>query len=101
VAYTPVAKRRLCKQRPLLGNTRYNRKTVFLLIRAAVVSGQQLFEDVPAATDTNATIEEQYFLCGSCREVVTRTVGAMNSVSSSRKTMKKGPERVKLKNLHC
>jgi hypothetical protein len=38
---------------------------------------------VPAATNTHARIEERCFLCGPCREVITRTVGAMNSVEFS------------------
>jgi hypothetical protein len=35
------------------------------------------------ATDMNATIEEQCFLCGPWREVITRTVGAMSSIEFS------------------
>jgi hypothetical protein len=34
------------------------------------VSGQRLGKHVPAATDTNATIEEPCFLCGPCRGVI-------------------------------
>jgi hypothetical protein len=30
--------------------------------------------------DTNTTIGERCFLCGPCREVITRKVGAMSSV---------------------
>jgi hypothetical protein len=80
VAYRPVAKHYLCKQRPLLCNTRNNRKIVFSVVRAAAFSGQQLGKHVPAATDTNSTIEERCFLCGLCRDVIARTVGAMSSV---------------------
>jgi hypothetical protein len=74
----------LYKQQPLLSNarnvnTRKNRRTAFFLVRAAAVSEQQLGKHVPAATDRNATIEERRFLCGPCREVITRTVGAMSS----------------------
>jgi hypothetical protein len=35
-----------------------------------VVSGQRLSKQVPAATDTSATIEELCFLCGPCRDVI-------------------------------
>jgi hypothetical protein len=60
-AYRPVAKQWLYKQRPLLGKARNihsgnNRRKVFSVVRAAAVSGQQLGEHIPAATDTNATI---------------------------------------------
>jgi hypothetical protein len=50
------------------------------VIGAAAVSGQHLGNYVTTATDTNATINERCFLCGSCREVVTRTVKARRSV---------------------
>jgi hypothetical protein len=75
------------------------------VISTSAVSEQQLGKHVPAATDTNATIVERYFLIGPCREVITRTVGATNSVdselSSAREAVKTEPERMKLKNLHC
>jgi hypothetical protein len=61
VAYRPIAMRWLRKQRPLLGNARNNRRTVFSVVRAAAVSGQQLGKHVPAAMDTNAAIEERCF----------------------------------------
>jgi hypothetical protein len=56
------------KQLPLLGNSRNidkrnNRKTMFSVVHAAAVSGQQLGKHVPSATSTN-TIEERCFLCG-------------------------------------
>jgi hypothetical protein len=41
---------------------------------------QQLSEHVSAATDMHATIEEQCFVYGPCREVMTRTVRAIRSV---------------------
>jgi hypothetical protein len=74
VSYRPVAKRWFCKQRPLLGNDhnmheRNNRRTVFLMVRATAVSGQLLCIHVPAATDTNATIQDRYCLYGLCRDV--------------------------------
>jgi hypothetical protein len=34
--------------------------------------------------DKNATIEEQCYICGPCREVITRTVGAMSWQSLTR-----------------
>jgi hypothetical protein len=49
-------------------------------VACTAVSGQRLGNQVPAAKDTNATIEERCFLRGSCRDVITRTVGAMSSV---------------------
>jgi hypothetical protein len=42
------------------------------------VSGQQLGKHAPAAMNTHATIEERYFLRVPCREVITRTVGAIS-----------------------
>jgi hypothetical protein len=88
VAYRPVAKQRLCKQRPLLGNARnmharYNRRTVFSVVRAAAISGQRLGKHVPAATVTNVTIKERCLLCGPCRNVITRTAGAISIDSSA------------------
>jgi hypothetical protein len=66
VAYRPVAKQRLYKQRPLLGNARNmhgrnNRRTVFSVVHAAAVSGQQLGRHVPFATDTSTMIENGVF----------------------------------------
>jgi hypothetical protein len=43
------------------------------------ISGQQLCKHTPAATDTNATLEEWCFLCGWCQEVKTMTAGAITS----------------------
>jgi uncharacterized CHY-type Zn-finger protein len=53
------------------------------------VAGQQLGEHVPAATNTNARTEEQCFLCGLCREVITRTSGVMSQFSSEREAEKR------------
>jgi hypothetical protein len=53
---------------------------MFSLVRAVVVSGQQLGKYIPAATDMNATIEERCFLGGLYREVITRAAGAMSSI---------------------
>jgi hypothetical protein len=44
------------------------------------VSEQQLGKHAPTATDTNAAIKKRCFLRGPCREVITRTVGAMSSI---------------------
>jgi hypothetical protein len=66
------------------------------------VSGQQLGERVHAATDANATIEELCFLCGPCGGVILKITGATESVDIPvRESVKRGLERVKLKNLHC
>jgi hypothetical protein len=62
VPYRPVAKL-FYKQRTFLGNG--------------------FDKHIPAATNTHATIEllleKGCFLCGPCRDVITRTVGAMSS----------------------
>jgi hypothetical protein len=39
------------------------------------VSWQRLGKHVPAATDTNATIEQLCFLCGPCRDVISKGQG--------------------------
>jgi hypothetical protein len=39
------------------------------------VCGQRLGNHVPGATDTNATIEELCFLCGPCRDVISKGQG--------------------------
>jgi hypothetical protein len=53
----------------------------------ATVSGQRLGKHVPAATNMHALIElllkTACFLRGPCRDVITRTVGAMSSIASS------------------
>jgi hypothetical protein len=36
------------------------------------VSGQRLGKHIPAATDTNATIEELCFICGPCRDIISK-----------------------------
>jgi hypothetical protein len=104
VAYRSVAKRWLCKQRPLLGNARNSRRTAFSVVRAEAISGQRLCKHVPYATDTNATIEllleTAYFLCGPCNDVITRTVGAVSLVVSSI-SQRTTVWAQKQKNLHC
>jgi hypothetical protein len=50
------------------------------MVRAAAVSRQRLGKHVPVATDTNAEIGERVFLCGPCREVITRILEAKSSV---------------------
>jgi hypothetical protein len=77
MSYRPVGKRWLCKQRPLLGNARNiharnNRRTLFVVVRAATVSGQRLDKHVPATKDTNATIEERCSLSGPNRDVISK-----------------------------
>jgi hypothetical protein len=41
------------------------------------VSGQRLVKNVPATTETNATIEKLYFLGGSCRDVISKRPGQL------------------------
>jgi hypothetical protein len=89
VAYRPVAKEWLYKQRPLLSNTRNiqarnNRRTMFSMVRGAAVSGQQLGKHAPTVTDTKATTEEWCFLCGGCRNLITTTVGFDYGLTSPR-----------------
>jgi hypothetical protein len=52
------------------------------------VSGQRLNKQFSMATNTHATIElllEMWcFICGPCRDVITRIVGAMSSESYTR-----------------
>jgi hypothetical protein len=49
-------------------------------VACTAVSGQRLCKHVPAAKDTNATMEERCFLCGPCSDVISRAVGTMSSV---------------------
>jgi hypothetical protein len=56
VAYKPVAKQGLCKQRPF-------------------------GKHVPATVNTHTTIQlTGCFLCGPCQDVITRTVGAVSQL---------------------
>jgi hypothetical protein len=55
------------------------------------ISGQRLGKHFPAATDTNATIEEWGFLLGPCRDVISKGQG-QSLVSSVRESMKRGFE---------
>jgi hypothetical protein len=105
VAYRPVATRWLRKQRPSLGNGRNtharNRWTVLSVVRVVAVSGQRLEKHVPAARDTYTTTEGWCFLCGPCKYVNKGQSQLIVQLSSARESVKRGPERVKLKNLHC
>jgi hypothetical protein len=108
VAYGPVTEQWLCKQRPLLGNAcnihASSNRTVCSVVRSADISGQRLGKHVPAVMDTNATIEERCFLCGPCRDVITRTVWAFSSVDNSVvSSISQRPTAwaEKLKNFHC
>jgi uncharacterized CHY-type Zn-finger protein len=53
---------------------------VFYVVLPEAASGQRLGKHDLALTYTNATIEERCFLCGPCREVITRTDGATSSI---------------------
>jgi hypothetical protein len=72
---------------------------VFSVVRAGTVYGQRLGKHVHAATDTNATIEERCLLCGPCRDVINKGKSKSIQLRSVPKAVKKGLERVKLKNL--
>jgi hypothetical protein len=87
VTYKPVAKRWLCKQRPLLGNARNiiacnNRRNVFYVVRAATVAVQR------RGKHASAKIKALCFLRGPCRWVFLKTVGE-TELSSVREAVKK------------
>jgi hypothetical protein len=63
------------------------------------VPRQRLSKHISAATNMNATIEERYFLCGPCRDVITRPVGDNNSVMTARVQLKKKSLVLSLKGL--
>jgi hypothetical protein len=74
VAYRPVAKRQLFKQRPLLGSAsnihaRNNRRTVISVIRTATVAMQRRCIHA-------SKIEGLCFLRGPCQGVILKTTGA-------------------------
>jgi hypothetical protein len=52
------------------------------------VSGQRLCRHVPAATYTKVTIEELCFICGPCRDVISKEQGE-TKFNSVREAMKK------------
>jgi hypothetical protein len=86
VTYKPVAKRWLCKQRPLLGNARNihahnNRRTVFYVVRVATVAMQR------RGKQASAKIEALCFLRGPCRWVILKTIGE-TELSSVRMAVK-------------
>jgi hypothetical protein len=91
LAYRPVAKWWLCKQRQLLGNAgniqpRNNRKTVFSGVGPAAVSRQRLGQHVHVATNMHATIElflETVFRTRLCKGVIWKTIEATQSVENS------------------
>jgi hypothetical protein len=82
VAYRPVAKRWLCKQRPLLGNARSNRRMVFFC--------------GPSCAST--ILEGLCFLRGPCQGDILMTTGAAQLVDkkSVRGTVKKIVARLRL-----
>jgi hypothetical protein len=102
-AYRPVAKQWLCKQLPLLGNVRNiharnNRERCFLWSapRTFLGNGSVNFP-------WKLTWTQQYkngVFCGPCRDVITRTDGAMSSVVSSI-SQRATAWTQKLKHLHC
>jgi hypothetical protein len=75
MAYRPVAKQRLYKQRPLLGtacniHTRNNIRTVFNVVCAATVTVQGRGKHAPTI------VEGLCFLRGPARGVILKTTGA-------------------------
>jgi hypothetical protein len=81
-------------------HARDNRKTMFSVVCPATVSRQRLGKQVPAATDTNAVIEERCFMWSvlRCYKQGTKLVDGSVHLSSARDAVNIGPERVKLKN---
>jgi hypothetical protein len=71
MAYRPAAKHWLCKQRPLLGNARNNRITMFSVVCAATVAMQR------RSKHTSTTIEGLCFLRCPCQGVTLKTTGAV------------------------
>jgi hypothetical protein len=67
------------------------------------VSGQRLGKHVPSAKVTHASGGGEMRCClrGLRRGVKNKKTGATNQLSSAREAEKLGPEREKLKNLHC
>jgi hypothetical protein len=55
------------------------------------VSEQRLGEYFPAEADTNASIEELCFLCGPCRDVISKGQGDAG-VSSVQESVRRGLE---------
>jgi hypothetical protein len=53
------------------------------------VTSQRLGKHVRAATNADATIEDRRFLCGPCREVITRTIRARSQLNSAREAEKR------------
>jgi hypothetical protein len=84
VTYRLIAKRWLCKQRPLLGNARNNRRTVLYVVSAAAISGHRLSKHVPASTDTNVIIEERCFPRDPCRDIISKGRGYFRGVLHGR-----------------
>jgi hypothetical protein len=53
------------------------------------VSGQRLGKHLPVAADTKAAIEELCFMCGPCRDVISKEQGQFSPV---RESVKRGLE---------
>jgi hypothetical protein len=87
VVYKPVAKRWLCEQRPFLGNGSVN---TFPLLGRSFLKKQQL-----EYNNGNGV-----FLRGPCRDVMYKEKVSCQ-LSFAREDLKRGPQQVKLKNLHC
>jgi hypothetical protein len=86
VAYRPVAKWWLCKQRLFLDSGLVN---TFPLVSNRFLIMQQL----------GTTIAELCFLCGSCRDVISK--GQSQLIVTSVRESVRGLERAKPKNLNC
>jgi hypothetical protein len=56
------------------------------------VSGKKFGKHVPVATNMHATTEERCFLCGPCREVITRRAGAMDPCGGEVEYLHRDPE---------
>jgi hypothetical protein len=83
VAYRHTATQWLCKQWPFLGNCSVN-----------------MFCGNECASNNKVTVGNGVFLCGLCWVVITRAVGAMDTVVSTTSQWATAWAQ-KLKNLHC
>jgi hypothetical protein len=87
VAYRPIIKWWLHKQRSFLRNSWVN---TFMLIGSRFLIMQQL----------NYNNGNRVFLCGLCQDIISKGQSQLR-VSSVWRSVKKGPECMKLKNIHC
>jgi hypothetical protein len=83
VVYRPVAKRRLCKQQPLLANDRniHARSNKTTGLCNSILSNGSVRAHVPAETNMRAAIENRCFLLGPPRGYLAGTPGWLSEVN--------------------